>query len=117
MSDELYKKLFEDLKGAVIDPVSAEAKKFLADNKDAQDFMEERAKRFAELGVEYVQADTDEKRENVSLQMKVVRQAMANEISKVAVDASAAARAKFTGILNAAVDVLLKALPAIVAAL
>lgn len=116
MADIDYAKLLGDLKDAVLLPVKDGAKKFLDDNKDAQEFIEDRAKRLAELGVEFVKASGEE-REKVKTQMEVVQQSIRNELSQVAVGASTASRKLFGGILEAAVGVLVKALPAVVAAL
>lgn len=117
MADIDYKKLLEDLKNAVMVPVKDASKKFLDDNKDAKDFLEDRAKRLAELGVEFVKASDDAAREAVKLQMAVVQQSIRNEISQVAVGASIESRATFGKVLDAAVGVLIKALPIIIAAI
>ncbi len=117
MADIDYKKLLEDLKDAVLAPVKDASKKFLDENKDAQDFLEDRAKRLAELGVEFVKATDDEARDAVRLQMSVVQQSIRNELSQVALGASIESRATFGKVLDAAVGVLVKALPVIVAVL
>jgi hypothetical protein len=107
--------LFEDLKDSVVGTIKEEAKAFLDQHKDAKDFVEERGKRLAELGVEYVKATDDAGRDHVLLQMKVVQQSIRNEISSVAVAAEAQARASFAKVVDTAVGVLLKALPVLVA--
>lgn len=111
-----YAKLLEDLKDAVLGPVKDGAKSFLENNQDAQDFLEDRAKRLAELGVEFVKASGEE-REKVKTQMEVVQQSIRNELSQIAVGASTASKKLFGNVLEAAVGVLIKAIPAIVAAL
>lgn len=112
-----YKKIIEDLKAAVVDPVTEAASALLENNKDAADFLEDRAKRVAELGVEYLKAPDDAAREAVVLQLEVVRQSIQNELSQVAVGASIESRATFGRVLDAAVGVLIKAIPIIVAAI
>lgn len=104
-------KLLSDLKDAVIIPVKGAAKDFLDANQDAKDFLEDRAKRMAELGVEYVKASGDEDRERVSRQIVVVRQSIANELSTVAQNASYESRSQFGKILDAALGVIVKLLP------
>lgn len=113
-----YKKILEDLKVAILAPVKERSKKFLDDNKDAGEFLEDRAKRIAELGVELVRAgDDDEKRENIMTQMAVVQQTIQNQLSAVAVHASIESRELFGKILGTALDVLVKAIPVILAAI
>lgn len=112
-----YKKIVEDLTAAVVDPVKAAASGLLASNKDAADFLQDRAKRVAELGVDYLKASDDAAREAVVLQLQVVRQSIQNELSQVAVGASTESRATFGRVLDAAVGVLIKAIPIIVAAI
>jgi hypothetical protein len=110
-----YTKLLADLKDAVLVPVKAGAKEFLDANADARAFLEDRVKRLAELGVDYVKPDADH--DAVKLQMEVVQQSIRNELSKVALGASMESRATFGKILDTAVGVLIKALPVIIAAL
>jgi hypothetical protein len=110
-----YKGLLEDLKDSVVGTIKEEAQAFLDKHKDAKDFVEERGKRLAELGVEYVKATDTAGREHALLQMKVVQQSIRNEIASIAVTAEAQAKASFAKIVDTAVGVLIKALPALVA--
>jgi hypothetical protein len=112
-----YNKVIDDLKSSIVGPVTDAAKKLLADNKDAAQFLEGRAKRVAELGVDYLKASDDAARDSVMVQLQVVQQSIQNEISKVAVTASVEARATFQSVMGVALNVLLKALPIIVAAI
>ena len=112
-----YTKIINDLKDSVVGPVTEVAKQFLKDNKDAAQFLEDRAKRVAELGVDYLKASDDAAKEAVILQLEVVQQSIQNEISAVAVNASIEARATFQRVLNTALGVLIKVLPVIVSAL
>lgn len=112
-----YAKIIDDLKNSIVGPVTDAAKKLLADNKDAAQFLEDRAKRVAELGVEYLKASDDAGRDTVIEQLEVVKQSIQNEISQVAVNASIEARATFKNVMGVALDVFIKALPIIVAAL
>lgn len=112
-----YKKIVDDLKDSIVGPVTEAAKKLLTDNKDAAQFLEDRALRVAELGVDYIKASDDAARASVMGQIEVVRQTIQNEISSVAVNASTEARATFKNVMNVALGVVLKALPIIVAAI
>lgn len=112
-----YDKLFRDLMGAIADPVKQHIKDVLANNQEAIDFIEGRAKRLAELGVEYVKATTDDRRNAVLLQIKVVQQTIENEITSVALSESIVARGVFKKIVATAVDVLVKLIPVIIQAI
>lgn len=112
-----YKKIVDDLKDSIVGPVTDAAKKLLQDNKDAALFLEDRAKRIAELGVEYLKATDDAGRESVMELLEVTKQSIQNEIAQVAVTAEIQARATFKNVLDVAIGVLIKALPVIVAAL
>lgn len=112
-----YQKIVEDLKDSVVTPVTEAATAFLKSNKDAAEFLQDRAKRVAELGVEYLKASDDLGRDAVVLQLQVVRQSIQNELSQVAVGASIESRATFGRVLDAAIGVLIKAIPVIVAAI
>lgn len=112
-----YKKILADLQDAVVTPVTEAAQKLIEENKDAAEFLKDRAKRVAELGVEYVKAGSDADREAALLQLDVVRQSIQNELAAVAVNASVESRAAFKTALNAALGVVVKFLPIIVAAL
>lgn len=114
MPDIDYGKLFADLKDAVLEPVKAGSKKFLEDNKDARDFLEDRAKRLAELGVEFAQASDAEERKKILAQLEVVQQSIRNELSQVALGAAIESRNLFSQALNTAVGVLIKVLPVLV---
>jgi hypothetical protein len=112
-----YAKIIDDLKGSILGPVKAAAKDLLASNKDAADFIEERGRRIAELGVDYIKAGSDSDRAAALLQIQVVRQAIQSEIASVAVNASVASRETFQRVLATALDVVIKVLPIIVSAL
>jgi hypothetical protein len=117
MPDIDYGKILGDLKDAVIGTVKESAGKFLDENKDARDFLEDQAKDLAELGIDYVKASSDEARAKVAHEMKIVQQSIRNKLSGIAVAAEAESRATFGKILETAMGVLVKALPVIVAAL
>lgn len=112
-----YGKIIADLKDSVVSTVTGASKQFVTDNKDAAQFLEDRAKRIAELGGEYLQAADDAGRQAIMEQIEVVRQSIQNEIASVAVNADIAAKATFQKVLNVALGVLIKALPIILAAI
>jgi hypothetical protein len=118
MADIDYSKLLGELKNAVLVPVTERAGKFLDDNKDAKEFLEERATRLAELGVDLAKAIGDETASRqVVEQIEVVKQTIQNQLSTIAVKASLESKDLFGKILGTAVDVIVKALPAILAAI
>jgi hypothetical protein len=108
----------DDLKNVIIDTVKTQVSDFVTDNKDAEVFMKDRAERMAQLGVEWLEAEASadaDKQAAVLQDMKIVQQSIQNEIATVAVNASVAARETFMKVLQTAGDVLLKALPIILA--
>lgn len=116
MAEIDYQKILATLKDSILSSVKDRSKKFLEDNKDARDFLEDRAKRLAELGVELVRAGSDEeKRQAAFTQLAVVQQSIQNQLSAVAIHASLESREMFGKILGTAVDVIVKALPVILA--
>lgn len=103
--------MLDSLKDALISAVESQVKDFLAENKDAKDFLEDRAKRIAKLGLEYLDAGGDADRQMVIDSMKIVQQTIRNDMAAVAVNAAVAARETFMKVLSTAGDVLIKALP------
>lgn len=116
MAESDYKEILESLKDAVLAPVKAGASEFLEENADAREFLEDRAKRLAELGVELVKAPEGD-RARIRRQMEVVAQSIRNEASQLALGAAIEARERFGKIVEAAAGALVKWLPAIVGAL
>jgi hypothetical protein len=111
-----YKQILGTLKDAVFGTVKEGAQEFLDEHQDARDFLEERAKRIAELGVEYLQAGSDSVRESVSERIEVATQSIRTQLAGIALDAEEASRAQFSAIVNAAVGAVIKMLPVILAA-
>lgn len=107
----------DDLRKVIIDAVEARAKDFLDKHQDAKEFLYDRAKRLAELGFDYTLVDNDDEKKYLREKMALVQQTIENEISAVAVDASVEAKSTFKAILQTALDVFIRALPAILAAL
>ena len=103
------------LKDAIVSSVEAQVQDFIAQNKDAKDFLVERAERMAKLGVEYLSAGGDADRQIVVDSMKIVQQTIQNDMAAVAVNAAVASRETFMKVLSVAGDVLIKALPIILA--
>lgn len=112
-----YGTILDGLKDAVFGTVKEDAKKFLDDNKDARDFVEERAKRLLELGRDYIQAGSDDERESIVERLAVVQQSIRTQLAGVALSASVEARASFARILETAVGIMIKAIPIILAAI
>jgi len=107
-----------ELKEGVVSTVREHVGKFLDENADAKVFLEDRAKRLAELAVALVKVGANEMaRKAVMYDISIVRQSMANEISAVAVAASKASRETFRAVLGTAADILVKVAPKLLALL
>lgn len=111
-----YGAILGSLKDAVFGTVKEDAKQFLDQNKDARDFVEERAKRLLELGEDYIKASTDDERDSIVERMAVVKQSIRTQLAGVALSASEESRATFARILETAVGIMIKAIPLILAA-
>lgn len=110
--------LIEQLAGSLKDLIVGRAKKYLNAQVSARkEFLEERAKRLAELTVDMAKAGGDADRAAIRAQMETVTDTIENELIAAAVDASAEARATFRAILDTALDFAEKALPVVIKAL
>jgi len=105
---------WEQLRDALLSSVETRAKDFLDTNKPARDFLVERAGRLAKLSVEWVAATTDEQKKLLRQDMTVVQQTMENQITALAVNASADGRRLLAGIVGTAFETVIKALPTII---
>lgn len=112
-----YSKILEGLKDSIIGTVKVSSKEFLEAHSDAKVFLADRAKRVAELGVEYVKCTSDEERDAVKLQLEVVQQSVRNELAAIAVDADAKSRETFGKIMETALGVVIKAIPILLSAI
>ena len=102
-----YAAILKDLKDAVLGTVKDQAK----------DFLEDRAKRLEELGVDYLKAKTDDERDSVSERIQVVMQSIRTQLAGLALTAEAEARATFGKIVETALGVMVKVLPVVLSAL
>lgn len=112
MSNPDWNKLLEDLKDAVVGTVKGQVGDFLNQHADAKAFLEDRAKRLAQLGIEYLKGNEAE-RKNTDVQIQVVQQSIRNQLAAVAVGAEAKARETFAKVIETALGVLAKAIPAL----
>lgn len=117
MADIDWKAILDGLKDAVVAPVKEGAKDLLDSNKDARDFLEDRAKRIAELGVQYLKASDDAAREATEELIEVAKQSIRNEVAQVAVGAAIESRKTFAKVLDGAIGAVIKVLPVILAAI
>lgn len=111
-----YVKILEGLKDSVASAVKGSAKEFLDAHDDAKAFLMDRAKRVAELGVEYAKASGDDERAAVKLQLEVVQQSIRNELAAVAVAAEVKSRETFGKIVETAIGTIVKAIPVLLSA-
>lgn len=105
---------WKDIAKAILETVEGRAKKFLDDNKDARDFLKDRAERYAKVYWSYMNASDGALRDSLKRDLEIVKQSIENEVSTVAVKAATEARNLFKAILGTALDMLIKALPALV---
>ena len=117
MADEsAIDQLKASLKDVFVDSVIQDAKDFIRDNQDAARFLAEQAKDLADLAIEYAKGDENSRDKTVN-QIKIVEQIIKNRLAGIAVDAEAVARAKFSAKMESLGQILVKALPIIIAAI
>lgn len=109
--------IVSDIQAAIVEAVKGQAKEFVEQNLGAKRFLEDRARRLAELGAEYIKATDDIERATILSDVEVVKTSILNEITSVTLLATAETRASFKAALMAAIDVIVKALPSIIAAI
>lgn len=107
---------WEKIRDGLLAAVEGETKDFLDANKAVKAILAERASRLARLSTLYATA-SEEGRASLENDMAVVRQGMANDISALAVNASASGRATFLAIARVAFDAVIRSLPGIVSIL
>lgn len=108
--------LVADIQKAITDAVSGQTAEFINQNLGAKKFLEDRAKRLAQLGAAYVTAKDEDERKMILGDMNICKQSCLNEIMTVTILATAETRSAFKAALVAAIEVLIKALPGIVSA-
>lgn len=91
--------------------------RFLDSNRDKKEFLEERARRLAELTVEFARAKNDAERTEISKRIDTVRDTIQNELYAAAVDVSTEFQSAVGDVLGTAVDWGLKIAPVILRAL
>lgn len=116
-----YAKILSELEDSVTRPVKEISKDFLDQHKDAKDFLEDQARDLAALGVDYLKAQDDASHDKIEFQMKLVVQSVRNKLSGIALDAEAAAKETFAKVLESALgtalNIAIKVLPVVLAAL
>lgn len=116
-AEEDLKARLASLKESIIEVVRSRAKEFLRENAEAEKFLEDRAERLARLSLEYALAADEVARANIRADMEIVRQSMENELASLVLAASGKSRDLFRQVLGTVADVLVKALPHLIAAL
>lgn len=107
----------EALAGGLKDLLKGRLDRFLDDNKEKKEFLEERARRLAELTVELARAQTPEDRAFIAGRMDTVKDTIQNELYAAAVNVSAEFRSAVGDVLGTAVDWGLKIAPGLLKAL
>lgn len=107
---------WDALADSVVSTIKDRAKKVWDDNANARDLITEAAKDLAKLTWQYkLEADPDKQKE-ILHEMEFSKQAIENELSALALVATAEAKALFKEIVNTALNVLVTVLPKILAA-
>ena len=114
MDPTKLEELAQGIIGTVRDGLRGAGKDFLDKHADAKTLIEARARRVAELVLEYAEAK-DEARPEIAAYMRVVKQTIENEALSVALDAEAAAKGTFLSVLASVFQFALQNLPAILA--
>ena len=107
----------EALTGGIKDLLKGRLDRFLDTNKEKKEFLEERARRLAELTVELAKAKTDTDRSIILGRMDIVKDTIQNELYAAAVDVSAEFRSATGDVLGTLVDFGLKVAPVLLKAL
>lgn len=108
---------WERIRDGLVAVVEARTKNFLAANAPVKAMLVERASRLAKLTVLYAVATTPDMKVSLHEQMGVVAQTITNDLSALAVNASAEAHATFVHIVGTAFDTVVRSLPGIIAIL
>jgi hypothetical protein len=111
-----YGKILGDLKDSITGTVKDASKEFLDQHKDARDFLEDQARDLAALGVDFIKTQDDDERAKITFQMQLVTQSVRNKLAGIALDASAESKATFGKVLETALNIAIKLLPVILAA-
>ncbi len=91
--------------------------RFLDSNREKKEFLEERARRLAELTVEFTKAKSDAERAEISERIDTVKDTIQNELYAAAVDVSTEFRSAVNDVLGTAIDWGLKVGPIFLKAL
>jgi hypothetical protein len=106
----------EAIKDALFGVIKTYGQDFLDRHADAEAFVKERSERLAKLAFLYATNEDSMIREGITSSMNIVRQSIENELSGVALDASAEAKAAFARVLGVAFDTVIKLTPLVVKA-
>ena len=105
--------IIDQLKDSMIGAVRGRLDEFLEANPEAKDYVQERAKRVAGLGVQYLRAEEGE-RAGIERSLKIVRQSIENEVDGIAlVVVTQESKALFKSVFGAVLDTLINSLPAL----
>lgn len=107
----------EALAGSLKDLLKGRLERFLSSEKDKKEFLEDRARRLAELTVSLAKAQTDDERNFILGRMDSVKDTIVNELHAAAVDVSVEFRTSLNDVLGTAVDWGLKVAPTLLKAL
>lgn len=110
MADE-----WQAIADSILATIKDEAKDFLDQNKAVKDLLEDRAKRIAQLGLDYIKETDPAKKIELEVDMDIVKQTIVNEVSAIALNGQTASIAAFKATVATALGALVKYLPIILA--
>lgn len=106
----------ERLGATLKDLIKGRVGAFIDANRAPKEFLEDRARRMAELTLELARASTDDERASIRGLMETVADSIENELTAVAVLVSAEFRAAVTATLSTMLEFAQKALPIVLKA-
>lgn len=107
---------WDDLASSIVGTIKDRAKKVWDDNANARTLIEDAAKDLAKLTWQYKLETDPAKQAEIQHEMEFAKQAIENELSALAIIATAEARALFLEIVNTTLNVLVTVLPKVLAA-
>jgi len=105
--------MLEALAGSLKDLLRGRLDRYLSDQREKKEFLEERSRRLAELTIDLATAVDDDTRAEIRRQMGVVTDTIVNELHAAAVDISTEFRSSVLDVLGTILDYGEKVLPII----
>lgn len=105
-----------ELKDKIVDIVRERSRSLLDESPEVRALLADRAERLAQVLALYATAANEENRATLLLDAERIKQTVENEFSRLALKASAEARATFLSVVGAVFDTAIKVLPHVIGA-